>query len=300
MKIQGKRIRNIEKYLGDIEEGATFRIALLQPNDFENRVIRAGFNDLESGIQILPNVVGPRSRFNAEGGFIVHRDREKETRFRELVITDWHGNPHTVDIAYLRYPRTSIPPPSIELTVMENDRRELLIISPDLVNERANYTDILHVANLFLELFGECDTVGDNNRVILNLNVPVRRLNWTVLPVGQYPWERVRASIDTLVDRVRENYQPIIRQRFETISSYHPNFMAIGRAGFNGYVVFGFPDRDFFVLESIYHNNATYILGNDWEELSQLTKADLIAEELYIQRFEHRVNWPEEVRNLFG
>lgn len=300
MKIQGKRIRNVQKYLVDIEEGARFRIALLMPNDFEEKVINAGFDDLESGIQILPNLGGKRSRFNAEGGFISHKDREKERKYRELVVVDWHGNPHTVDIPYFRYPRTEIPAPSIELTVVENDQNELLIVSPDLIKDPANYVDILHIVNLFLELFGECDTVGDDNNGIVDFQVPVRRLNWTVLPGGEYPWERLRNNVEVLINRVKENYQPIIRKRFEIISSYNPNFVAIGRAGFNGYVVFGFPDREFFILESIFHNNATYVLGNAWEELSQFTKADLIAEELYEQRFEHRVNWPEDIRNLFG
>ncbi|MBD1432373.1 hypothetical protein H8B06_06015 [Sphingobacterium sp. DN00404] len=290
MKIQGKRVRNIEKYLADIEEGAIFRIALLQPNDFERRVVNTGFDDLELGIQILPNIIGARSRINAEGGFIVHRDREKERKFRELVVTDWHGNPHTVDIPYLRYPRTEIPPPSVELTVMENAINEVLIVSPDLVNEQANYPDILHIVNLFLELFGECDTVREDNEVVINLNAPVRRVNWTVLPQGVYPWERLRSNVEELVDRAKQNYQPIIRQRFKVITSYSPNFVAIGRAGFNGYVVFGFPEKNFFILESIFHNNATYVLGRDWEDLSQLTKAELIADELYQQRFEHRSN----------
>lgn len=190
MKIQGRRVRNIEKYLADLEGGATFRIALLQPRDVERRVTNAGFDDLESGIQILPNIVGPRSRFNAEGGFIIHRDREKERKFRELVVTDWHGNYHTVNIPYLRYPRTPIPPPSVELTVVENAQNEVLIISPDLNNEQANHADILHVVNLFLELFGECDTVGDDNNAVINFNAHIRRLNWTVLPQGVYPWER--------------------------------------------------------------------------------------------------------------
>lgn len=300
MKIQGKRIRNIDKYLSDLGEGEIFRIALLNLGDFERRVNNAGFNELESGIQMLPNIVGPKSRFNAEGGFIIHRDREKERVYRESVIKDWHGNYHTVDIGYFRYPRTLIQPPSVELTVMDNNQNELLIVSKDLVNEPANYNDILHVVNLFLELFGECDTVSNDNNLIIDFNAPLRRLNWTVLPRGEYPWERLRGNIDVLIDRVKVNYQPIIRQRFQTITSNNPNFVAIGRAGFNGYVIFGFPERDFFVLESIFHNNATYVLGNNWEELSQLSKAELIADELYRERFEHRVNWLELIRDLFN
>lgn len=299
MKIQGKRIRNIEKYIADIRDSESFRIALLNLGDFERKVQDAGFNDLESGVQILPQIVGAKSKFNAEGGFIVHRDREKERVYRESVIKDWHGNYHTVDIGYFRYPRTAIPPPSVELVVRENNQNELLIVSPQFVKEPANYDDILHVINLFLELFGECDTVGDDNNVIINMNAPLRRVNWTVLPRGEYPWEKLRENVDVLIERVRENYRPIIRQRFQTITANNPNFVAIGRAGFNGYVIFGFPDREFFILESIFHNNATYVLGDDWEELSQLTKAELIAEDLYLQRFEHRANWPELIRELF-
>lgn len=299
MKIRGKRIRNIEKYIADVRDGENFKIALLTPDNFERKVNDAGFLDVAPGIQILPNNIGTKSNFNAEGGFIKHRDREKETVYREGLIRDWHGNYHTVDIPYQRYPRTPIPAPCVELTVMENNRNELMIVSPDFNKDPANYVDILHMVNLFLELFGECDTIGDNNQVIIDLNAPVRRLNWEVLPKGEYPWERIKQNVDAIIDSVKANFQPIIKQRFEIIAGYTPDFVAIGRAGFSGYVIFGFPDKEFFILESIFHNNATYVLGDNWEELSQLTKADLIDADLYLKRFEHRVNWPESIRALF-
>ncbi len=228
MKIQGRRIRNIDKYLLDIPDRTTFRIALINPSDFRSKVSDAGFDELIPDVQMLPNIVGNKSKFNAEGGFIVHRDRQKERVYRDGFIKDWHGNYHTVEIPYFRYPRTEIPPPSVELSIAQDRDNNLLIVSPEFIKGESNLVDILHVVNLFLELFGECDTVSSDDNIPLYQNGIVRRLNWTVLPKGEYPWARLRNDVDLLIENIKESYQPIVRQRFEIITSFNPNFVAIG------------------------------------------------------------------------
>ena len=74
--------------------------------------------------------------------------------------------------------------------------------------------------------------------------------------------------------------------------------MAIGKGGFGGYFVFGFPKLDIFILESIYLGNATYVFGDDWQRLSQLTKADILNGQLHKERVIHRSGWKERIQQL--
>jgi hypothetical protein len=52
------------------------------------------------------------------------------------------------------------------------------------------------------------------------------------------------------------------------------------------------------IVESLEYGNATYVFGKDWEALTQLTKAELIAGSLYEQRLIHRRGWEDDIRVL--
>jgi hypothetical protein len=94
--------------------------------------------------------------------------------------------------------------------------------------------------------------------------------------------------------------QRLIADRLKTINQHNPSFHAVGTAGFTGYFVFGFPNKNLFVLESIYSGNATYILGKNWEKISQLTKAEILNQELHQRRLIHRVGWHISVQKLLA
>ncbi len=79
-----------------------------------------------------------------------------------------------------------------------------------------------------------------------------------------------------------------------------PEFVAIGRAGFSGYVVFGFPSKSLYILESTKTNNATYVLEDDWEYLSGLTKAEILNNRLHKERILHRENWFTEIARVLA
>ena len=147
-----------------------------------------------------------------------------------------------------------------------------------------------------LELFGECSVLRSNLEDIIRAEV--RRLNWEVLPQGRMPWERLKTHVDPFVRRQRRGNRPIIERRLQTINGYGPEFVALGRAGFSGYVVFGFPEKSLYVLESVNRDNATYVFEDDWRRLSQMTKAEILDHSLQKDRVIHREGWPSRIRNI--
>jgi hypothetical protein len=106
-------------------------------------------------------------------------------------------------------------------------------------------------------------------------------------------------SID-LLQYVSEGNRKIIEHRLEAINSYGPTFYAIGQAGFRGYIVFGFSDRDIFFLESMYFGNATYVFEDNWETLSKMTKAEILNHNLQKDRIIHREGWENRVDKLLS
>ena len=56
-------------------------------------------------------------------------------------------------------------------------------------------------------------------------------------------------------------------------------------------MVFGFPKKGIYLLESVHLGNATYIFGDDWEKLSKLSKKEILDENLHKDRIVHRKLW---------
>jgi hypothetical protein len=302
--IRQKRIRRLDRHLS-FPRGAPIRIGVAVAGR-EALLQKAGFGEeLSPGERILPSdVFGPVSRFNANGKNLVHRDRDMETAYRmvEWHWVEWHG-PYRHDrsdfreVPYKRYPRTFVPPPSVELTIVTNATGSRMLTSPVMAYADENKELLLHTVNLFLEIFGACQVFSQD--LVPLVQAPVRRLNWELLPRGRWPWERLQTQLSPIIRAARRGNQAVIEERFRVVNAYGPEFVAVGRAGFRGYVVFGFPDYGIYVLESAYFGNATYVFDHRWEEFSQLTKAEVLAGDLQEERLVHRAKWPGQLRQLF-
>ena len=46
-------------------------------------------------------------------------------------------------------------------------------------------------------------------------------------------------------------------------------------------------------------NNATYIFKSDWQELSKISKKQIIDGNLHYKRIIHSPQWEEQIKNLF-
>ncbi|RUL84025.1 hypothetical protein [Tautonia sociabilis] len=304
MIIKKKRIRNLMLNLPGIPRGKTLVFALPNLPDLAGAVAGAGFpTPCESGSSVLPSIRGPVSRFNAEGKFIVHRDQPKETvyRQREWHWVEWHGQDKVErsdikDIPYQRYPRTFIPPPSVELGVATKTDGQSIIVADPITFSEQNDASCLHVINLYLELFGECHVLDQDLDAIIR--VEVRRLNWHVLPPGVRPWGELAARLRDVIKRFDSDGNIAFRNNLDYINSFGPSFAAVGRAGFSGYVIFGFPQLNLYVCESVYKHNATYVFENDWQTLSQMTKAAILDHNLQKDRIIHMPGWHARVRAL--
>lgn len=292
------RIRNIDSYLIGIHDNESFYIVKKASEIGLNKLSLHGFSiPLISGEQILPRTLGAISRLNANGSFIKLKDLPMETKYREGYIKDWHGDYHFVDIPYNRYQREEIPAPSIELKIIDISG-DLYVVSPLLHKNNLNATNIKHVINLFLELFGSCEVFNENWAPAIS-SIPTTRVNWRILPEGEYPWTRLAQLAGDLSSN-RTGRAKIQEHNIDTILLFRPSELVYGAGGFRGYLVFKFPSKNLFVMENVIYGNATYVFENDWEQFSQLTKAEIIQNSLVMRRIEHRSGWESEIRSILS
>lgn len=294
IKIKQKRLKSLKKY-SPLLKGSNL-IVCVDLNENKSVATKIGFsNDLEQGDTVLPTVIGNVSRFNAEGKEIVRRDLPKETHYNSVESPNWgdsYNGTHTVELPYQKYPRDFIEPPSVELKI-SGDK----IISP-LMDSNLDDQGLIHTINLFLELFGECILLNEKFEDFVK--VPSKSLNWEVLPMGEMPWERLHGSLKPLLKKLDVKEKVACEERIKTLQSYSPDFTARGTAGFSGYLIFGFKNRDLYVCESIWHGNAIYVFEGGWEELSKKTKAEVLRGGLQKDRIIHAENWKEKLDELLS
>jgi len=307
MRISGRRIINIVRHIGHIAAGSQIRILFDATDTLAASLARAGFDpDSQDGATILPAIVGPVTRFNAEGRWITHRDQPKEKRYigsRLHRWKQWAGRGQTedhervVDIERDCYPRTLVPPPSVEITLASANGRRMIASSPFTVGGEGN-DDIKHVINLFLEMFRECDVVSQNIQQYEPPQILVA--NWKFLPPGEYPWPVLRPHIERALRRASEDTAAIIEDRAETIRGYGPDRVIIGQGGFGDYLAYDFQRRGIVILEAIRRDNALYVFGQNWEAVSRLTKAQVLNGNLHLHRIIHSVGWKAQVAQIMN
>lgn len=293
MRIVRTRILNEDRYLGEILLGQSFR--LLSSATPEN-LSKAGFNEgAPVGATLLPSIVGRTTRFNAEGRWITRRDQPKERRYigsRIFQRMEWHGDQQVpresvVDFHRMCYPRELVAPPALELTIVEVNGRQFLC-TPPVEKRNDGGADARHVINLMLELFRETDIVRED---LAPLIMPeLESANWTFLPPGEHPFDRVAEHIARVVAR-----KPLVArfasERQEFIVGLGPDHIFKGEGGFSDYFAYLFEDRGLTVLESIAIGNAIYVLDQNWQVASRLTKAQILDQNLHKERVVHSEGW---------
>lgn len=297
MLITSKRVLNIDRYLSPFKREQQIYVATKIEESLDNNLLmRAGFLEPSlTGVKIIPRALGPVSKFNSEGEDIPLKDQPKETYYRETCIKDWHGYYHYVDVADLRYRRKHIDAPLAEVSLVDING-DKYVVSDLLENKQTGKEAIKHVINLFLELFGRCTILGKDKAPLVEAT-PIKRANWQILPEGAIVWEKVSQTAGRIADD-RELVGQMQKHRFNTIIRHHPDELYYGTGGFHGYLVFVFKRKNIVVMENMIYGNATYVFKDDWKELSKLSKAEIIHNNLQQSRLVHSEKWVGEISRL--
>lgn len=293
MIIKKKKVRNVEKYIKSNDVKKIRLIGTKVTNENANKAIDIGFSkELAIGEEILPREIGAVTRFNSKGKELLDKNK-KEYRdiYRPYHIKDWHGQYHDGITHEVREcnKRIYIKPSQVEFKIVKKDK-EKYIIAKEIEED-----NLKHILNLFLEIFGECEIIYENENIDYGNTI---RLNWRVLPKGKYPWEKLYPYVKEKLENIKETNRLIARKNIETIAKYNPSFVAIGEAGFSGYIIYGFEKSNKVILESMEVDNATYILKDDWEEISKMTKAEILQNSLHEKRIIHTKNWEIEIEKV--
>lgn len=306
MIIKQKSIRKLGGYLSAVPNEGKFRVAVGISEDKAVDLKRAGFSENSmNGDTLLPNPVGKVSRFNANGEWKTRKDLPKEYRITRQRVWRWtecHGRDRVereriIDHSQWCYPREFRPPPGVELTFVNQDGQRL-VVSPELTKASKNATLNRHTINLFLELFGQCFIAGENYKNMHALKI--KRLAWELLPPGEQPFPKLKDFLERKWRTISGERARIILDRQYTILGFSPDEIYEGIGGFSNYLAYVFKAKGLVILESVSVDNAIYAFGKDWKELSKLTKAEILRDDLHIERIVHQSGWKKALARLLS
>lgn len=302
MKFKGNSVRSLTKLLKIAGDAEKVRLAVPLENISEDLLMLIGFGkNPDVGDYLIPAILGKFTDFNVNG---------KEISLKHLPLVpeyimfygasrDWHGNLHrglkTRKIK--KHPRQNIAAPSETFEIV-NIGDSLFLSSSILDLNDIDEARNIHVTNLMLECFSEFDIYDIEKQEIVGPRL--KHLQWDVLPSGEFPWDKAKAIISQRTKHLEDKDKKVIEYRMKVISQKEPDFLATGRAGFNGYFVYGFTNRDVYILESMEFGNATYVFNSEWKEISKLTKNQIINSDLPHQRIIHSKAWPLSINRAIS
>ena len=304
-----RKTRHIGRYLEHLQPAEPYLLGLAVTEQHQRSLTDVGFEiPLVPGQRLLPpSRKGPASRRNAEGFDIIHRDRPKETVYRQVVWTwtQFSGRHSTeemskvVDVPYQRYPRTRVAPFSVELEVRTRSDGQMYVVTGPFTNIPAQAGVATNTANMLHEVLGGFEVLGKD--LSSWMTSPIRRLNWQLLPAGKNPWESSIPALERMISHAPAGNQGVLRARLSAVGKKQPDFVAVGLGGFDGYAVFGFVTQALCVLESPHVNNATYVLPMEsWEAISQMSKAEILDAGAHTARIVHTRGWFDALDGVLG
>lgn len=299
MRLTQKRIRNANKLLSNIENDSLFYIGLIIDDGVSAKLKKIS-NKLhyDIGLEIFPDpILGKMSERNSVGEYIPLKNEPMEIASRPHYyrLKGWDGNIYTGTcyVPYKRYPRKFIEPKEFKLKIINlGNNLDAVIISEKMKNNEIDNEDIVFGANLMLELFGAVEIFNLDKNMEIQMPRSTKTVNWEILPPGKNIWD----NINKLTKRKNSKAeQTLIKDRIEYIYKFNPDYTYQGTGGYRGYMVFEFEKKELYIFESIAYGNATYIFEGEWENVSKLSKKEILDRRLAKDRIVHYNDWEKNI-----
>ena len=165
----------------------------------------------------------------------------------------------------------------------KNGASELLLgVFQDLFARIERETDFQgYVDRSIAEICGVVSSIRERKAMLIHeienriTNEPLffSRLPWKLLPSCENVYEELISHYQKLEKKSRWKEKYFDYSRLDRIeNSLSPSSRSLGEDGYEGYTVFCFNRTPWVILECPVYGNATYILKDNWETISKLSK----------------------------
>jgi hypothetical protein len=262
---------------------------------------------------VFPNRIMPQPRFgsfslrNAQGEEIVRKDLPMVTKTFSVDAPnwgDWSYGSHEVSWDREVYQREFVAPKELEISA------ELLTTEPggdpvfvfrfrveEVLDKRvADFeTALFSNLNLLQENTGAADVFAadaDPTAYLKTISV-----YWEILPPGERT-EMLAHILRNFREPSKELREKLL-DRYTFLERLKPVAYVSGTSGFQRYFGAQFADN-LVVFENLEYGNAIYVMFDDWEDLSKLSRLELLRDRrgAGFERIIHRKGWKDVLKTV--
>lgn len=273
--------------------------------DFRHLDIEIVDGNLRYPEHILPRPdFGRYSKYNIYGREIVHQDLPMVSKAYSVDSPnygDWSKGSHDVTWNRNVYQREYVGPKylemKIELVGVDDRNNHVFKFTVDDILDKDSpifHEDLFFNLNLLQENTG--------NHGVFSIDADIKEylqslyVSWEILPPGEIEQNitRILTGIKSNDPKLRKN----LTDRFKFLSSMKPRNFVQGTSRFQRYFGAQFAD-DLVVFENVEYGNAIYIMFQNWEELSKISRVDLISTGSHeFKRIPHTKTWKLKLKRL--
>lgn len=257
--------------------------------------------------QMMPGPMnGKFSMWNAQGREVVRKDLPMVTKTFSVEAPnfgDWTKGTHEVEWDREVYQREFIPPAETELSIallqteVAEDPKYIFRFRIERMlakNSGRFEEELFEAVNLLQENAGAVDVF--KSEAELKDYLKTISVHWEILPPGERT-ETLNRVLSKLRNPSEELKQKLIA-RYALLEKLKPVAYISGTSGFQRY--FGAQFRnDLVVFENLEYGNAIYVMFENWEALSKLSRTDLLRNRhAGFERIVHRAGWEETLKSM--
>jgi hypothetical protein len=274
---------------------------------FRNLNLQLNNNQINFNSQYIPqNTIGSFSRKNIDGYKIVHKDQDKIRKSFYLgerpYYGDWSKGSFSAYSTRKVFPSDNFPPRELSITteLLEETVNDFKIkVSVDIILNRND-------ENFEEELFFTVNLLQENVHSVNVFSSETTRteylrtlsLTWDIFPPGEKneDLERImRGSRNLTPEKVEE-----VQNKYDYLVTLNPVEIVSGLSGMRKYFGAKF-SNNLIVFENLNYGNAIYVLFENWEELSQMSRTEIQTRPSYEYiRIKHTSNWKQSLERIIA
>lgn len=259
---------------------------------------------------VFPDLVVPLadsgrySRRNVEGHEVVRKDLSKVPKTFSWEVPnwgDWSKGSHDCSFTRMVYVREFMGPREVQLKTeligeeLSEDKVFLFRFTVDEILDKTSPSfdaDILSSINVLQENTGIADIYASSADVKDYLKT--QAVEWEILPLGEDLLPRVLKLAKGNTDKAKQK----IEERYQVFLSLGPKSLIMGTSGLRRYFGALVAD-DLVVFENVEYGNALYVMFDEWPQLSQLSRRDLLSSQHNgFERIIHKPGWQSQLKKL--
>lgn len=268
---------------------------------FAHLNLSAGSDRITTGEPVLlPRARGLYAARNLDGWVEKRTDLIKELRDISSLAPDWHGNGyHLVSRSIEAWPQQYHPARlnSISAAVLEQLRDGALIrfrVDQPLCRDSTTFAEDL---NFNMRLLREA--VGTAGIYPADMSdeefAQIQQVDWELLPAGT--GNRVLARLASRPGVSQERLR-VASERLQALDRLGHDDFIVGVGRFSSYFGARFGKR-LVALEHLEYGNALYVFEANWENLTKLSRTELIRRrDPQVHRIPHVPGWQSAIRTL--